>query len=248
MSKVLYETENGDKFWCTLEQRNVLDILTELQHGGIATIHGYTPTTGWEIPPVNDVQVITKISIEALYKRKIAALDAVSFADIKPMLRNDPKLAALSESDARKIFNDRKQKLIDSMEKTLSGNREDIRRESHDINYITVTRGVKVNLKNEKINGLKTPIYDDGYAIAESILLNCIEISKKEIRPGIRKKVNSSVEVLIGNCIESCLNQRSVGLKTYSLDPSKFESIVISKKTILREDLVQLPCHEDVVE
>jgi hypothetical protein len=248
MSDVLYAVENGDKFWCTHEQRNVLDVLYELQHGGIATIHGYTPTTGWELPPVNDVQVITKISIESLYRRKIQALDSVSFADVKPMLACDEKLSQLSESEARKIFNDRKQKLIDSMTKTLEGDRSDSRRAAHDAHNITVTKGVKVNLKSGKIGKEKHVIIKDGSPIAESILLNCIEISKKEIRPGVRKVVNSGVEVLMGNCIENCLNKRSVGLKTYSLDPSKFESIVVSKKTILKEDLVQLPYYEDIVE
>lgn len=238
MNNILYKAEGGEQFWCSKDQANVLDVLKQLNKGGIGTVHGYIPESGWEISPKLDLQIITRISVSALYKRKIAALDGVSFADVKPFLANEPKLAALDEPMQRSIFNDRKQKLIDSMTKTLSGDRSDALREGHDRNYITVCQGVKVNLEGDKVDAIKVPKLFNGYPIANTIMLMYLEISRKEISPGQRKKApNSGAEVLMGNLIENQLNAKSVGIKTLSLDPAKFDSISVSKQQILKEDL-----------
>ena len=238
MSNILYTTEHGEKFWCSKQQSDVLNTLRQLNKGGIGTVHGYVPSTGYEISPKIDLQIITRISIESLYKRKIKALDEVSFADIKPFLKDNPKLAVLEEAKAREIFNYRKQKSIDSMTKTLEGERTDALRQGHDRNYITVCQGVKVNLQGSKVDGIKIPNTVNGYPIAETIMLNYLEISRKVIVPGQKKKApNSGAEVLISNLIEDQLNSRSVGIKTLSLDPSKFDSISVSKQQILKEDL-----------
>ena len=239
MNNILYRTENNEQFWCSKDQAKVLDVLQQLNKGGIGTVHGYIPESGWEISPKLDLQVITRISVSALYKRKTAALDDVSFADVKPLLESEPKLSVLSESEQRRIFNERKQKLIDSMSKTLSGDRNDALRQAHDRNYITVCQGVKVNLEGRKVDGGgKIPDLFNGYPIASTIMLLCLEISRKEILPGQPKKApNSGADVLMGNLIESKLNAKSVNLKTLSLDPAKFDSISVSKQQILKEDL-----------
>lgn len=238
MNNILYKAEGGEQFWCSNDQAKVLDVLKHLNKGGIGTVHGYIPESGWAISPKLDLQIITRISVSALYKRKIAALDGVSFADVKPLLDKEPKLAALDEANQRRIFNERKQKLIDSMNKTLSGDRSDSAREGHDRNYITVCQGVKVNLEGDKVDGIKVPSTFNGYPIASTIMLMYLEISRKEVLPGQRKKApNSGAEVLMGNLIESQLNSKSVGIKTLSLDPSKFDSISVSKQQILKEDL-----------
>jgi hypothetical protein len=239
MSNILYKSENGKQFWCSEGQAKVLDILKQTNKGGICTVHGYIPESGWEIPPKIDLQIITRISVSSLYKRKIAELEAITFNDIKPFL-NESKLSKIEESEQYKLFSERKQKLIDSMKKTLSGNRNDSYRMSHDYNYITVTQGIKVNLEGDKVNGIKNLKLIDGFPIAKSIMLICLEISRKEIIPGKRKESNSSNEVIMSNIIESQLNSKSVGIKTLSLKPTNFDSISICKQHISKEDLFSI--------
>lgn len=238
----IYTTKHGDKFICTDEQAALLDTLSSLANGGIGTIHGYQPSTGYTIAPVLDVQVISKISTTALYKRRIEALDGIAFADVEEAIKENPKLAALDKSEARKIFNTRKERMIASMEKTLGGDRSDALREGIDRNNITVCQGVRVNLVGSKKDGIKIPdlFWCNGEQLpkCDAILLQCLEIRRTVIKPGQYKTVNSGVDVLMDKAIEKQLNSRSVQMKSFSLDPSKFEKLVIGKKNITRDDLI----------
>lgn len=238
-NNVLYTTDAGEKFWCSKEQSDTLDVLKELNAGGIGTIYGYRPTSGYSVSPVMDVQVITRISVEALYKRKIAALESVSYSDVKEFIEksNDSKLSSLDAKVAEDLFNDRKNRLIASMKKTLEGDRSDAARQGHDRNNITVCKGVKVNLEGRTVDGIKHPNLFDGYPIAATINLMCIEIGRTVRQEGVYKTVNSGAPVLVENLIEKQLNSKSIGLKTFSLDSSKFEKIVVAKKSITRDDI-----------
>jgi hypothetical protein len=248
MSNILYKSKNGEQFWCSEEQSKVLNVLKKSNKGGICTVHGYIPESGWEISPKIDLQIITRISVSSLYKRKIAALEAMTFADIRHLL-NESRLSKIQETEQCKLFIGRKQKLIDSMNKTLSGDRSDSYRMAHDRNYITVTEGVKVNLEGDVLNGIKSLKQIDGFPIAKNIMLMCLEISRKEIVPGKKKKApNSSDEVIMGNLIESQLNSKSVGIKTLSLKPTNFDSISISRQHISREDLLNICKDTDKVD
>lgn len=241
----VYETEKKEKFLCSKEQAEVLDTLRELNHGGIGTVYGYTPTSGYDISPELDLQIITRISVHSLYERKIKALEKIKFEDVVDGLEKNSKLRLLTEDTAEELFNTRKQALIDSMSKTLSGDRNDAMRQGHDRNNITVCQGVKVNLEGDKVDGIKVPTL---YAThnspgkhlpkCESINLLYLEISRTEVKPGKRKEVNSGSPVLMTNLIESLLNKKSVGLKALTLDPSKFKRIVVSKKEITKKDLI----------
>jgi hypothetical protein len=243
MSLKVYTTEHNDQFLCTKEQSDILDTLRELNRGGIGAVHGYVPTSGYDVSPELDLQIITRISTNALYERKIAALESIQFSDIASELAQHPKLAALTFREAEDLFNLRKQSNIDSMKKTLSGDRSGAAREGHDRNNISVCQGVKVNLEGTKVDGAKVPtLYPapNGKKLpkCESILLSYLEISRTIVKPGQLKVVNSGAPVLMSDLIESKLNKKSVGLKTLSLDPSKFKRIVVAKKEILKEDLV----------
>lgn len=237
MGNVLYTAENGKQFWCSADQSKILDTLKDLNHGGIGTVHGYVPESGYVTPPKVDLQIITKISVNSLYKRKIEALEKITFDDVLPKLSSVPKLAALPLEQLKELFNVRKQGSIDSMNKSLSGDRSDTAREGHDRNYITVTQGVKVNLVGTTYQGVKTPDTFQGHPIADSILLMYLEVSRKVITEGVKKVVNSGAPVLMSEAIDSLLNSRSVSLRTLSLDPKKFDKIVVSKRSILKEDL-----------
>lgn len=238
-NNVLYTTDAGEKFWASKEQVEVLDTLKELNAGGIGTIYGYKPTSGYSISPVLDIQVITRISVEALYKRKIAALESVTYDDVKSYIENsdNSKLSTLDPKVAEDLFNDRKKRLVDSMKKTLDGDRSDAARQGHDRNNITVCKGVKVNLEGRVVDGIKQPDLFNGYPIASTINLMCIEIGRTVRQEGVYKTVNSGAPVLVENLIEKQLNAKSIGLKTFSLDASKFEKIVVAKKSISRDDI-----------
>jgi len=252
MTLQVYITEHNDKFLCTKEQADVLDTLREVNKGGIGAVHGYVPTSGYDISPELDIQFITRISTNALYERKIAALESIKFEDIVSELGQNPKLAALTFNEAKDLFELRKQSSIDSMKKTLSGDRSGSAREGHDRNNISVCQGLKVNLEGTKVNGQKIPtLYPfkgEKLPKCESILLSYLEISRTVVKPGQYKVVNSGAPVLMSDLIESKLNKKSVGLKTLSLDPSKFRSISLAKKQILREDLVNATKDLTIVE
>lgn len=243
MTLQVYTTDKKEQFLCTAEQAALLDTLREVHRGGIGAVYGYVPSSGYDISPKLNLQFITRISTKALYERKIAALEAISFSDIAAEIGSQPKLAELSFVEAQKLFETRKKSSIDSMKKTLSGDRSGSAREGHDRNNISITQGLKVNLEGTKVDGAKVPTLFpfEGKKLpkCESILLSYLEISRTVVAPGQLKKVNSGAPVLMTELIESRLNKKSVGLKTLSLDPSKFDKIVLSKKTIEKQDLVE---------
>lgn len=246
MTLQIYTTENNEQFLCTKEQAEVLDTLREVGRGGIGAVRGYVPTSGYDVSPELDIQFITRISTNALYERKIAALELIKFNDFSTGdIAKHPKLAALTYAEAEELFNTRKQMMIESMQKTLSGDRSGASREGHDRNNISICQGLKVNLEGRKVDGIKVPTTytaPNGKQLpkCESILLSYLEISRTVVKPGQFKVVNSGAPVLMSELIESRLNQKSVGLKTLSLDPSKFRSISVANKQILKEDLINV--------
>jgi hypothetical protein len=52
------------------------------------------------------------------------------------------------------------------------------------------------------------------------------------VKAGKRKVVNSGAPVRMGNLIESCLNKRSVGLRTLSLKEDNFQEFKIDNRVI----------------
>lgn len=229
----------GDKpFYCTTSQAETLDRLAALRKGGIGTVHGYIPSTGWVEKPVVNIQGIFRVSVEALYTRRMIALNEVAFADVADIIANTPKLSAMPIGEARDLFNARKAMQIESLEKSLSGDRSDGHRQGHDICYARVSEGIKVNLKGEKdSDGLKNPILKDGHPIAESIMLGYLELSRSYVKPGTRKVVNSGAPVLMGNAIEEKLNKRSVQYRTLSLKEGNFDHITVDRETITADAL-----------
>lgn len=229
-------------FHCTAEQAATLDAIAQLRKGGIGTVHGYQPASGWVDRPIANIQGIFRFSTERLYQRRIDALDAVDFGTVADAIANNPKLAALATAKARDIFDERKAMLIASLQKTLAGDRSDSYRQGHDRCYATVSDGVKVHFVTEKDgSGIMQPITEsDGNPIMASIMLPIIELSRKYVREGTRKVVNSGPAVLMGNAIERALNSRSVSYRALSLKGDNFDRVALGGDVIVPEDVADL--------
>lgn len=233
--------KNADKpFLCTVAQAETLDRLTALNKGGIGSVHGYRPTTGYVTgkSPVVDMQIITRFETSKLYARKRAALEAITFADCAEDIAKAAKLKALPAGDCLTLFNTAKDAAIASLTKTLEGDRDDAHRQGHDRCYARVADGVKVHLVTEKRDdGLMHPVLTDGLPTLASIMVPYLELNKTIRVAGEYKVVNSGAKVLMDNVIASKLNSRSVGYKTLSLKEGNFESLNVSKQKITPDDL-----------
>lgn len=224
--------DDGRKVNLNARQAQAIKTLNESRGGGCAAVSGYVPSTNWVEPPVQDIQLLTNFSTERLYERRIKALEAVQFADVMDGVRKDDVLSAKTITDLQDIFEDRKGRMIASLQKTLEGDRSDAHRQAHDRCYVHIG-GVKVNLETEKVDGRQEPIVDrDGNVTAKNVLVKYLELNVKTTKEGKRKVVNSGAPVRMGNLIEKCLNQRSVGFKTLSLKADNFETFKIDGKVL----------------
>ena len=225
-------------FWVTLSLLGVLETLRECAGGRFAAIIGYT-TVGkdWIEPAVYDATFTSRINVANLYARKLAALEAIVFADLAEAIAKTPKLATLDTDTLASIFKARKASEIAS----LLGERPDTEahREGQARCHATVAdglpHGVRVHYVTAKgADGLMHPVLRDGLPIAESIRLTVLEQSRTYRKQGVRKVVNSGAPVLMGNAIRSLLNKRSVGLTSLTLRDN-FESLRIDGEIIAPE-------------
>lgn len=238
IKRVVVTGSDGKDAWATPVVAEALNNLVEANGGGCAAIHGYKPTTGYVVPPVVDVQVITKFSYTKLIERKRAALEAISFSDVQEAIVNEPKLSVLDVAAQNELFNTRKKALLDSIDTTLAGDRSDAHRQGHDRCYISFVSGVKGHLVTEKDkDGLMQPVLLNGIPVIENVMLGCIELNRKVIKEGTYKTVNSGAPVLMGKAIESLLNKRSVSYKSFTLKDDNFDKLVISKMEFLPENV-----------
>lgn len=241
MSYVILTDLNDQKFRATSEQAEALESLSVARRGGIATIYGYKAESGRTVPTVYDAQLITRFSIENLYKRKMAALSDIRFSDVKEYVNADPVLSALPESELLSVFNTRKAKEVESMNTTLSGDRSDSHRQAHDRCYARVAEGIKVHFVTEKVDGIMQPVLTNGLPTVSSIMVACLELNRHIREKGEYKVVKSGAPVLMSKAIEKALNKRSVGLKFLTLKESNFERLIVARKSYLPEDVQGIP-------
>lgn len=233
MTNLMTVTANdGRKVKLTAAQAKAIQTINASRKGGCAAVTGYVPTTNWEIPPVQDIQLLTNFSTEKLYKRRLAALAGITFGDVMDKLSGDEKLGVMTVEQLRALFDTRKAMAMESLTKTLDGDREDAHRESHDRCYAHIG-DVKVHLDTEKVDGRMEPVVDfDGDVRAKNVMVKYLELNVKTRKAGKRKLVNSGAPVRMSNLIESCLNKRSVGFRTLSLKEDNFEEFKIDKRVI----------------
>lgn len=252
---MIYNTDSGCTFNCTEAQADSLDKLCKIIKGGIGTVHGYVSTSNRVTPEVADIQFLTAFSVNQLYRRKIAALESLTFEDVDPYATVNEKVVALNRADRKALFEHRKDAEIASMQKTLDGVREDSHRQAHDRCYCYVGQGVKIHYvtESEKYtdeDGVKrtrkVPVLTNGLPTADSIMLTILELNRTVKQEGEYKKVNSGVSVLIKNAMMKALNLRSISIKTLSLKQDNFESLVVSRKKFLAEDFSNIP--DDILE
>lgn len=241
MTHTILTDLNGQKFRATAEQAEALESLSVARQGGIATVYGYKAESGRTVPTVYDAQLITRFSVENLYKRKMAALSDLRFSDVKEFIDNDPILSKLPESELLTIFNTRKVKEVDSMNATLSGDRSDAHRQGHDRCYARVADGIKVHFVTEKVDGIMQPVLTDGLPTVASIMVACLELNRNVREPGEYKVVKSGAPVLMSNAISKALNKRSVGLKYLTLKEDNFERLVVARRSYLPEEVAGIP-------
>lgn len=239
MKKLLTVTataNDGRKVRITTAQAQAIEAMDNTRKGGCASVVGYVPTTNWVTSPVQDIQLISHFSTENLYKRRIKAIEAITFVDVKELLTQDEKLRALTMPNAIALFEERKAMLVKSMQKTLEGDdRSDAHRQAHDRCYVHFG-DVKVHLETEKgDDSLMHPVTEDGVVFAKSIMVPYLELNVTTRVKGERKVVNSGNPVRMSKAIERCLNKRSVQFKTLSLKADNFEAFRVDGQEFLPE-------------
>lgn len=243
MSFQTYEA-NGRKFRCTEQQAKTLDELSNIQRGGIGTVHSYVSTSGRVEPETADIQFITAFSLERLYERKIAALQGLNVDEVidSDAVQNDPKLSVMSRDELAEIFVTRRDMEIASMQRTLDGERNDARRQAHDTFYVRVAPSIKVHLQTFKNDQGETELeLVGGLPVAKSIMVDFIEIKRNVVQEGEYKVVNSGAPVRMSKAIQKVLNTRSTKMKRLSLKEDNFDRLVVSRKEFLPEDVQGIP-------
>lgn len=85
------------------------------------------------------------------------------------------------------------------------------------------------------------PVLLDGFPMAESIMLNVLEVKRNVRVPGQYKVVNSGAPVLISNAIKAKLKADGIrSMKRVSLKEGTFERLAIDNEVVLPEDVVAL--------
>lgn len=234
-------TSNDVSFWATGEQADTIATLEQTRKGGFARIYGYKATSGRTEPTVYDATVTTRFSYQALVERKRKALKALTLTDVEPYLAGKAR-----ECDAETLLNEwnkRKASEIASFNSTTNGDRSDAHRQGHDRCYVNIADGVVVHYETarNKDDGLMYPVMLDGFPIAESIMLNCLEVSRNVRIAGEYKKVNSGVPVLISNAIKAAMKAKGVrSMNRVSLKAGNFERVAIDHNVVLPEDVASL--------
>jgi len=244
---ILTDTE-GKEYRATVQQAVAIKSLALSRAGGVATVHGYKPTTGYVVGrcPTVDLQIITRFSTENLYRRRMAALSEIRYSDVAELISKDVVLSAMQRSDLLALFNTRKADEVESMNKTINGDRSDSHRQGHDRCYAKMANGIKVHYVTEKVDGIMEPVLTDGLPSVASIMVSYLQLNKIIRVEGEYRVVNSGGPVRMSNCIVRLLNSRSVGFKMLSLKEDNFERLVMDRNTYLPSDTSSIPL--DVIE
>lgn len=231
-------TINDTEVHATDKQIEAINVLSEARAGGCASVKGYRPTTNWIESPTQNIQFLSRVSTERLYRRRLKALMDLEYSDIAEYVKDDVKLSSMDKDDLLELYCARWSTEVSSLQKTLSGNRNDAHRQGHDRCYIGITKGVKVNLVTEKgDDDKKHPVLTDGIPTIASILISAFYLNVKTTVEGERKIVDSGCPVRMGNLIKRKLNQTGLNLKMLSLKEDNFDSLKIDGQAILPEGL-----------
>lgn len=219
-------------------QAKAIEELAHARRGGCASVIGYRPTSNWDIAPVHDIQLIAKISIKNLYRRRLKALEDIQYGDIAVKVAADEKFGDMSAASCVETFNKRKEMLMTQITRNLEDKPKNAHQEAHERCYAYIG-DVKVHLITEKVDGRMEPVIVDGTVACDTILIQYLELNVTEKQAGERKKVNSGAPVRMGNFIEGVLNKRSVRIKQLSLKEDNFTEFRIDRMEFLPEDVTR---------
>jgi hypothetical protein len=250
---VTLKANDGRMVTMAAQQANAIQVMNNTRKAGISSVVGYKPTTSWKVAPTQDIQLITHISVENLYKRRLAALNEITFKDVLVLCADNPVLAGETPDKAgethgvkslKVLFDTRMAGEVASLEKSLAAFAGEVietdnHREAHKLCYAHFG-SVKINLVTE--GKPKEPVLDtDGNVQLASIMVPYIELNVTTKVEGVRKpEANSGASVLMQNQIKRAMNKRSVNLKTLSLKADNFEAFKVDGKQILAEDVARL--------
>lgn len=237
-ARALVTLNDGTKFWASQDQAESIAVLSETRKGGYARIMGYVAKTGRVVPQVYDATITTRFSYAKLVARKLAAIKALSLNDILAYCRDNPKIKAMTVDQLDATFAQRKADEINSLE----GKGNDAQRDAHKRCYAHICDGVVAHYVTEDdADGLRQPVLVDGFPVAESIMMNYLEVSKTVREQGQYKVVNSGAPVIISNAIKAALSKQGIrSMKRLALKEGSFERLVIDHETVLPEDVVAL--------
>lgn len=229
---------NGTQVHMTDKQAQTVFNLESSKHG-FASIHGYVSTSNRITPEVANYVFNSKFSTIRLYERKLEALRAIEFKDVDVTGWIASK-GRDSKPNAEMQFEWCKALMIQSLNATILGVRNDPHREGHDACYIPVCHGVKVHLVTAKNDeGLMRPVLTDGIPTCAKVIINAIVVSKNVITPGQYKDVKNGSKVLMDKAIEKLMNKRSVKIITFSLDDDKYDTLKIGGLEIASESEIE---------
>jgi hypothetical protein len=208
----------------------VIEALETARKGGFAVLKDYVSTSNRTEPEVSDITFNSRFSYENLLTKKSDLLASIRFEDLT--IKGE-KLLSLDVEAQKKQFIACKTAMVESIEKTLAGVRDDAQRVAHDTFYQKVCEGVKIHLQTIKgANGTEL-VLQNGLPIAESIMVSGLEVGRKIKTPGVYKVVNSGAKVLMDKCIEKALKEKGFrDIKTFSLKKDNFSSLYIDKMEI----------------
>lgn len=236
--KILMHATDGRLVKVSGAQAKAIEELAHARKGGCASVIGYRPTSNWVTAPVHDIQLIAKISIKNLYKRRVSALQDIAYRDVAEQVAADDKFGDLPANKCMEIFEQRKQMLMTQLTRNLEDKPKNAHQEAHDRCYVYIG-DVKVHLVTEKVDGRMEPVVTEGTVMCNNILVPYLELNVTERQAGERKVVNSGAPVRMGKFIEGCLNKRSVTLKQLSLKEDNFEEFRIDRMSFLPEDVTR---------
>lgn len=220
-----FTARDGRKVAVSPAIASVIETLTNLSANAFCAIDGYKTADG----KVSNYLVRAATGTESVYSSKMAELSALSFADLpaEKLAKWIPSKGKNSFASAEEQFNFCKSAMLTSMEKTLSGNRDDAHRQGHDRCSVQIRAGVTLDLLTEEgADGLKHPVQtNEGELLADKIRLHAVVMREEVLEEGERKVVNSGSKVLMDKVIESCLPSTKTALRTFSLDDGKFQAV-----------------------
>lgn len=237
----LYTNKYNETFYVSDKQANTIAQLVTATKGGFASAIGYVSTSKRITPETADFVFISKFSIEKYYKRKIAKLKAVTFADVQPSIMVDMLMNAEPIEEVEALFELRKQFEITAMEKTLNGVRDSAGQLAHDRCYASIDDGVKVHFVTEKQGNIMMPVLFNGYPVCASVMLHALEVKRTVRVPGTYKPVNSGAPVRMSNYLNRAIKgSQNFNFMTFSLKDDNFEEIRIGGEVLTDAELLEV--------